>query len=295
MPAENFPPLDQHEELFWEFVEDHEQVDRWFQRAKAEIDRIDPSLVTQEQVAALTTAMLVESDNPVYMMELLASLRPYQYLAAFIPIWGEEEVKHFLILKLALLRLGLDRPMLDQMIDATRAARWEIPPSYSPAMIAAYTTFQEQLTALFYEGLAARCQDPVLRGILRRTAKDERRHHAYYRKLTKAFLADDRSGQTKSDVRQALVEFEMPGGSIVADYSLRAQIMVQEAGITIDTGRSVIKTVHEFVGPNPLETLNVVWTSVLGQQARATGWDVTRVARQIVMPRFSFRPAPDQP
>ena len=184
MPSEVFPSLNQHEDLFWEFCEGHERIDPWFQSAKAEIDRVDPALVTQQQVAALTTAMLVESDNPVYMMELLASLRPYQYLAAVIPIWGEEEVKHFLILKLALLRLGIDRSVLDQMIDATRAATWEIPPSYSPAMIATYTSVQELFTAIFYEGSAYRCQDAVLHLILCRIAQDERRLHAYYRKLT---------------------------------------------------------------------------------------------------------------
>ncbi len=286
MPSEVFPLLDQHEELFWEFCESHERVDPWFQSAKADIDRIDPALVTQQQVAALTTAMLVESDNPVYMMELLASLRPYQYLAAFIPIWGEEEVKHFLILKLALLRLGVERSVLDQMIDATRAATWEIPPSYSPAMIATYTSVQEQLTAIFYEGLATRCQDPVLQRILRRIAKDERRHHAYYRKLTKSFLADDSSGKTKSEVRQALLEFEMPGPGIVDEYPRRAEVMIEAAGITIDAGRAVVKTVHDFVGPNPLATRDVLWNSVLGQRAKASGWDITRVARQVVLPVF---------
>lgn len=261
-------------------------MDNWFLTAKAQIDQIDPAVVTREQIEAITTAMLVESDNPVYMMELLKALRPHQYLAAFIPIWGEEEVKHFLILKLALLRLGVDRSLMDRMIDQVRVTTWEIPTHYTPAMISAYTTFQEQLTALFYEGLADRCRDGVLQGILRRIAKDERRHHAYYRKLTKAFIADDATGKTKAEVKQALLDFEMPGAILVEDYNDRAEVMVKEAGITIKAGQAVVKTVHDFMGSNPLVMRDVLWNSLLGQQARAMGWDIPRLARNIVLPSF---------
>ena len=290
MPETQFHQLDEHEELFWGFLADHEEVDRWFSAARADIAKIDPSLVTPAQVEAISTAMLVESDLPVYMMELLRSLRPYQYLASFIPIWGEEEVKHFLILKLALQRLGVDPRQLDRMIAETRASTWNPPPTYSPAMVTAYTTVQEQLTTLFYDGVAARCQDPVLARIMRRIAKDERRHFAYYRKVTKALIADDPSGQTRRDVRQALIEFDMPGAGIVPDYERRCKVSIQESGITVQAAKQVLMIVHDFMGGNPLATLDVMRNSLFGAGMKATGWDAVRLARQVVLPTFRVRP-----
>jgi acyl-[acyl-carrier-protein] desaturase len=89
-----------------------------------------------------------------------------------------------------------------------------------------YTTIQELATKAFYLHAATFCEpeEPELSRALRRIAKDETRHYAFYRDVVKAHLeAEPDYVMPLADV---LVHFQMPG-HIIDDFAERSEVLAE--------------------------------------------------------------------
>src|SRR6266704_6632002 len=140
---------------------------------------------------AVETALLTEVNLPWYTAGLSQGLSscpgPIQ---EFVRVWTSEEDRHATLLESYLLLTGSgDHGARAQARKAMIAAGWQHALS-GPFQGMVYTTIQEAATRTFYLCAARACDegDPALSMALRRIAKDETLHMAFYRDVVKAHL-----------------------------------------------------------------------------------------------------------
>lgn len=213
-------------------------------------DRINKNLLTEDDLVAVSTAMKVESHNPVYTSQILAFFRQDHEMTSFVVVWGYEEMKHYLALRTYLEATGLvNLGQLERDLTRTRAGQWgERESQFTPAQSYAYTTIQEQVTGRFYQMFADHTREPVLKGMLRLIGKDEYRHCQYY--LGKAQQEQEVNPQAKDEIDEVLLEFGMPGSTFIEGYSEGAEVMNRISQPKVIDLVVVLKKVGEMVGYN---------------------------------------------
>src|SRR6185295_17891469 len=198
---------------------------------------INVDAATPADAYVVESAMLVESNNPDYVANLLEYFKADQDVCDFIMMWGIEEWKHYYALRDYIVKLRtaftareqqlgstesdaarineivstLDRALGSDIADVrdSSSTNWGIPPHYTAPQVVANTTLQEFVTADFYRNHASRTKEPVLAKIEALLAKDETRHEMFYERKLKDCLAADPS--VMPGVLAALKEFGMPG------------------------------------------------------------------------------------
>ncbi len=241
------------------FYRTHERVS-WDLTEVLDLDWRDIRIeaLTPTDIGVVETALLVESNNPDYVAELLDFFKADADLCDFLMMWGIEEWKHYYALydyltkvqmalaarqkaddeesmKSRLLELKRSvQATLDEKINTVRETseqNWGIPKHYTPVQVVANTTLQEFVTAEFYRNHASHTKEPTLSKIEALLAKDETRHEMFYEKKTKDCLAADPSLMPM--VIDALKEFGMPGAYLLADYDERRSAIEQAAFPTL--------------------------------------------------------------
>ncbi len=148
--------------------------------------------VSDEEIRALTYMTDIESHTVVYLRAILntCAIEDPQ-TTAFLSCWAYEEFFHGHTLRQFLNAIGVPvtPARIAEVQKATSFVEWlkELGSSvlcrFSPHFHAAYLTYgaiSELSTLEGYGVLASRTQNPVLREIVRRLAKDERRHFSFY-------------------------------------------------------------------------------------------------------------------
>ena len=241
------------------FYRTHERLS-WSLTEVLDLDwhEIQIDALTPTDIDVVETALLVESNNPDYVAELLDYFKADADVCDFLMMWGIEEWKHYYALydyltkvQVALAArldgggeehagehlLELKRAVeaaLDEKISNVRATsetNWGIPDNYAPVQVVANTTLQEFITADFYRNHAAHTQEPVLAKIESLLAKDETRHEMFYEERMKDCLIAD--PDLMPLVIDALKEFGMPGTYLLDDYSERQAAIEQAAFPTL--------------------------------------------------------------
>jgi hypothetical protein len=240
------------------FYKTHERVS-WSLTELLEVpwQDIDIDALTPADIFVAESALLVESNNPDYVANLIEYFKADQDVCDFIMMWGIEEWKHYYVLQdyitkvrtaLAAREAGVShrdaseveaieasirRALGEEISDVREAsvANWGIPNHYVPAQVVANTTFQEFVTADFYRHHAQRTKEPVLARIEMLLAKDETRHEMFYEARVKDCL--DRDPGLMPCVIEALKEFGMPGAYLLGDYEARRAAMEQAAFPTL--------------------------------------------------------------
>ena len=240
------------------FYRTHERVS-WDLTEVLDLDWRDIQIdaLTPTDIDVVETALLVESNNPDYVMELLQFFKADTDVCDFLMMWGIEEWKHYYALYdyLTKVRVALaarqagDREattsqlqeversvkaVLDEKISGVRETsetNWGIPDNYAPVQVVANTTLQEFVTADFYRNHASHTKEPVLAKIETLLAKDESRHEMFYEKRTKDCL--DADPDLMPLVVDALKEFGMPGTYLLDDYDERRAAIEQAAFPTL--------------------------------------------------------------
>jgi hypothetical protein len=212
---------------------------------------IDVDATTAADAYVVESAMLVESNNPDYVANLLEYFKEDQDVCDFIMMWGIEEWKHYYALRDYIVKLrtaltareerlertegdaarigeimaALDRALASDIagVRETSALNWGIPQHYTPPQVVANTILQEFVTADFYRNHASRTKEPVLAKIESLLAKDETRHEMFYEQKLKDLLARDPG--VMPAVLAALKEFGMPGRYLLDDYEPRRAAM----------------------------------------------------------------------
>jgi hypothetical protein len=225
------------------FYKTHERVS-WSLTEVLDIDwrDIDIDALTPTDIDVVETALLVESNNPDYVAELLHYFKADSDVCDFLMMWGIEEWKHYYALYdyMTKVRIAIDardgagdRQKLDDVkrsvesvldekvgkVRATSETNWGIPANYAPVQVVANTTLQEFVTADFYRNHAAHAKEPVLARIETLLAKDESRHEMFYEKRTRDCLQADPGLMPL--VIDCLKEFGMPGTYLLDDYDDR--------------------------------------------------------------------------
>jgi hypothetical protein len=219
---------------------------------------IDLDRLTPADVYVVETTMLVESNNPDYVTNLIEYFKADQDVCDFIMMWAIEERKHYYALRdyltkvqtaLEARKAGVNatgnpsriveieasvRMALADDVAAIREAsieNWGIPAHYLPAQVVANTTVQEFVTAEFYRHHARHTREPVLAKLETLLGKDETRHEMFYEQKTKDCLAADPGLMPL--VVESLKEFGMPGAYLMDDYGPRREAMEQAAFPTL--------------------------------------------------------------
>ena len=224
-----------------------------------EVDRL-----TAADINVVETTMLVESNSPDYVANLIEYFKSDQDVCDFIMMWGMEEWKHYYALRDYLTKVLLaieakkqgmsgaagEQGRLDEMaasirqtlgedVNAVREAsgeNWGIPAHYTPTQLVAATTVQEFVTADFYRSHAGHTAEPTLAKLEMLLAKDEVRHEMFYEKRLKDLLAADPGVMPL--VIAALKEFGMPGGYLLDGYGDRRTAMENAAFPTLSAKKA---------------------------------------------------------
>ena len=220
---------------------------------------IDIEAMTAADAYVAESAMLVESNSPDYVANLIAFFKEDQDVCDFIMMWAIEEWKHYYALRdyIAKVRTALAareaacttnledterlkeieasvRRALDQEVADIREAsseNWGIPMHYTAPQVVANTTIQEFITADFYRNHARHTKEPVLARIETLLAKDETRHEMFYEERIGKCLEHD--PDVMPMVIEALKEFGMPGAYLLDDYDARRAAMEHAAFPTL--------------------------------------------------------------
>jgi len=148
--------------------------------------------VTQDEVRALTYMCDIESHTIVYLRAILNTCAVEDpQTTSFLSCWAYEEFFHGRTLRMFLDAIGvpLSTTRMAEVQRATSFKEWlkEMGASvlcrFSRHFHGAYLTYgaiSELSTLEGYGVLARRTQNPILAEIVRRLAKDERRHFAFY-------------------------------------------------------------------------------------------------------------------
>ncbi len=216
---------------------------------------IDLDALTQTDIDVVETVMLVESNNPDYVANLIEYFKADQDVCDFVMMWAIEEWKHYYALREYLTKVqvavearksaeagaahlieieaSVHRALAEKVTDVRDASaeNWGIPAHYLPAQVVASTTLQEFITAEFYRHHAQHTKEPVLAKIESLLAKDEKRHEMFYEQKTKDCL--DADPGLMPAVIEALKEFGMPGAYLLDEYDARRAAMEEAAYPTL--------------------------------------------------------------
>jgi acyl-[acyl-carrier-protein] desaturase len=185
--------------------------------------------LSPEIYLAVETAMLTEVNLPWFTTELYHTFKgSLQVLVDFVHTWTAEEDQHGELLDFYLLLTNngdaLERRKLrKQVVEGGFETGLQ-----TPLETMVYTTIQERATMAFYLNVARVCdkEDPGLAAILRRLAKDETLHYAFYRDATLAHL--EVNPNLVSLVTSVMLNFEMPGRGM-PNYDQRIAVIAKNA------------------------------------------------------------------
>jgi hypothetical protein len=243
------------------FYKTHERQS-WSLSDQIDIDAgaIDVDALTDADIYVVESTMLVESNNPDYVANLLEYFAADQHACDFIMMWAVEEWKHYYALRdyLAKARVALQEraspngkdpasrerlrtlveAALTEQVDDVRAnsaENWGIPLHYLPVQVVANTTLQEFVTAEFYRNHARQTREHVLQRLENLLAKDEARHEMFYENKMRDVL--DTHPELLPDTINALKEFGMPGAYLIDRYDERRTAMENAAFPTVSAKR----------------------------------------------------------
>ena len=183
---------------------------------------IETSPLSPRAYLAVETALLTEVNLPWYTAGLSRGLEKCPApMREFVRIWTSEEDQHATLLESYLLLTGNgDRDARARARKAMLSTGWDTTLTPFEGMV--YTTIQEAATRTFYLCTARACEgeDPALCAALRRIAKDETLHMAFYRDVVKAHL--DLDVDYLRPLAEVILRFEMPWtAAVLEDFEER--------------------------------------------------------------------------
>jgi acyl-[acyl-carrier protein] desaturase len=212
---------------------------------------IDRSPLSPTAYLAVETALLTEVNLPWYTAGLSRGLEACPgAIQEFVRVWTSEEDQHATLLESYLLLTGSgDHEARARARKAMIAAGWEHALS-GPFEGMVYTTIQEAATRTFYLCVARACdgEDPALSTALRRIAKDETLHMAFYRDVVKAHL--DLDPDYLRPLAAVMLRFEMPWSAAVLEgfEQRRAHLATQGVFRLSDYLEEVVQPLWSYWG-----------------------------------------------
>jgi len=188
------------------------------------IPKLSPLVYT-----AVETALLTEVNLPWFTTHLHAAFKgSIAVMLDFLHTWTSEEDQHALLLETYLLLGGNgDARLRSAMRKSVIRQGWASNIETHFGAIA-YTAIQELATQTFYLRVAelADKEDPRLARALRRLAKDETLHMAFYRDAVAMHL--EAEPNYVYPLAEVIMKFEMPGSGM-PDYMERTEMLSAQA------------------------------------------------------------------
>ncbi|MFY0545080.1 acyl-ACP desaturase [Brevibacillus sp. H7] len=178
---------------------------------------------------AVETALLTEVNLPWFTTHLAVTFKgSLEVLTQFVHTWTSEEDQHSSLLETYLIITRNANPHELHKLRKTVVEQGFEPDLECALETMVYTTIQELATMVFYNNVAkvANDHDPDLSRLLRRLAKDETLHFAFYRDACKAYLGIDHNFIYY--IEKVMTNFRMPGVGM-PDFDKRMNIAATEA------------------------------------------------------------------
>jgi len=178
---------------------------------------------------AVETSLLTEVNLPFYYHHLAVTFKgSLKVLQDFVHTWVAEEDQHSSLLETYLIVTRNADPH-----ELHRLRKSVVEGGFAPDFDTAietmiYTTIQELATMVFYHNVAKAVNDhdKQLATLLRRLAKDEALHFAFYRDVVTGYLGIDHNFVYY--IHKAMVNFAMPG-TVMPHFKNRMDIIAKEA------------------------------------------------------------------
>ena len=187
------------------------------------------SQLSPEVYLAVETALLTEVNLPWFTTELYNTFKgSLQVLVDFVHTWTAEEDQHSGLLETYLLLTNNGDVMARHKLRKRVVTAGFETGLQTPLETMVYTSIQERATMVFYLNTAQACesQDPGLATVLRRLAKDETLHYAFYRDATLAHI--QANPNLVELVTSVMMKFHMPGAGM-PDYEQRMAVIAKFA------------------------------------------------------------------
>ena len=200
---------------------------------------IRPELLTEQQLSALRTAMLVEDHIPGYakayhrLFELDPGLPDVELdtrraMLHFVFKWTSDEDRHAHTLENYIRATGrIDEADLSKEMRIATGKQYAAPHE-DPMQMAVYTVIQEKATQVFYSCLRDAVEEPVLKQVLDALSKDEARHCGFFADLLRTYMAEPGTHDF-AKVKEAVQVFKMPLYGTLDDYKRRSINMMRAA------------------------------------------------------------------
>lgn len=203
-------------------------------------DSVTDHKMTDAQIGAVETAMLVEDHIPGYGSEYIRLFMVHEgrtdeeaekcrQMLHFVFRWVAEEDRHAHCLELWLRNCGRrDDKALTQLM-VTECKKHYVAPHEDPTQLFTYTSLQEKATQLFYSQLRQSVDEPILRAVLAKLAQDEARHCHFFSQMVLDTLQQGNAKHV-SQIKDSLQYFSMPLAMMMENYKRRAIQMMRTAG-----------------------------------------------------------------
>lgn len=168
-----------------------------------EWDKVRDYPLSPEEIRALTYDMDIESNTIIYVRELLSTPAAHDpEITAFLPCWGYEEFFHGHSIKRFLQAYGVEvaENRMAQVVQSRsigyrlqQLGQTLVSKAFGHRFIAVHMTWgaiNELMTLTSYNLMAEQTRHPVLKELLKRIVKDERRHYSFYFNQAKLRLQD---------------------------------------------------------------------------------------------------------
>jgi acyl-[acyl-carrier-protein] desaturase len=190
---------------------------------------IEQRTLPQPIYTAVETSLLTEVNLPFFYHHLAVTFKgSLRVLQDFVHTWVSEEDQHSSLLETYLIITRNADPHELHRLRKT-VVEGGFAPDFDTAMeTMVYTTIQELATLVFYNNVAKASSDhdKNLATLLRRIAKDESLHFAFYRDAVQAYLGIDHNFVYY--IHKAMTSFAMPGVHM-PDFKDRMDVIAKEA------------------------------------------------------------------
>ena len=190
---------------------------------------IDQRTLPAAIYTAVETSLLTEVNLPFFYHHLATTFKgSLRVLQDFVHTWVAEEDQHSSLLETYLIITRNADPH-----ELSRLRKMVVEAGFCPDFDTAietmvYTTVQELATQVFYNNVAKASSehDRSLANLLRRIAKDESLHFAFYRDVVKGYLSLDHN--YVYFIHKAMTTFAMPGIAM-PNFKERMDVISKEA------------------------------------------------------------------
>jgi hypothetical protein len=230
----------------------------WNRFSSIQWSDLQPDLLTENQRSAVAFITFIEDHLPGYFAEYskafsidentsLEDCVHNRELYHFLVRWAQEEDRHAHVLSTYRVKAGLAQT--EQLrIDLAREGRKRFLIDYlEPPQIFTYALLQEKATQIYYLQLRDAINEPVLKSVLLRLAKDEARHFAFFASVVGAYL-EQFGEEMVPHIKLTLENFKMPLYNTLSNYWRWALVVRDAAGgyDHTDAYRELLRVIDKF-------------------------------------------------